>query len=135
MDEEHRCSGRLKPIGTQVVLPFRKAGDHALDKLRKLIRSWAQSFVLGFNRRAFEGFRREFRYSLEPFRDHAVTAECGRNDNNPSHLVWMSKSDLHCYAAAHAVSDKVRTRELEILEQRRNVIGVVLTAEFSWNIR
>ena len=31
--KKHGCGGRLKLIGTQVVLPFRIGGDHALDKL------------------------------------------------------------------------------------------------------
>jgi hypothetical protein len=47
----------------------------------------------------------------------------------------MSNCNLHRYPAAQTVSDAVHSRDLEILEQRRNVIGVVLAAELSWNIR
>ena len=78
------CSSRMpsaspwmKNIGAVVALslsapkscPFETDGEDPLDELRKLVRRRAQLLVLGFDGRAFEGFRREFRECVERFLD------------------------------------------------------------------
>src|SRR5262245_3722367 len=78
VDEEHRRRGSLELIGADVV-PFRSRGEEPLDEVRKLVWSRAQLLVFGFDGRAFEVVRREFRDRVERFLDHAVTAEIGRN--------------------------------------------------------
>ena len=42
----------------------------------------------------------------------------------------MPDRTLHCRAAAEAVTDDVRTRDLEMIEQRGNIVGKI----FSRNI-
>jgi hypothetical protein len=106
----------MKNIGAVVALslsaprscPFEAVARTPLDELRKVVRRRAQLLVLGFDGRAFEGFRREFRERVERFLDHAVAAERGRNDDHLSHFVRMADRTLHRHAAAHAVADEVR---------------------------
>src|SRR6516164_4000901 len=80
VDEEHRRRGSLELIGADVV-PFRSRGEKPLDEIWKVVRSRAQLLVLGFDGRAFEIFRREFRDRVDRFLHHAVTPERRRNDD------------------------------------------------------
>ena len=64
MDEKHRRLGGLELIGTEVVrFGFRR--EEVLDEIREFVRRRAQLLVFGFDGRAFECFRREFRDSVE----------------------------------------------------------------------
>ena len=78
------CSSRtpsaspwMKNIGALVALSlsapkscgFEIDREDALDEVREFVRRRAELFVLGFDGRAFEGFRREFRERVEPFLD------------------------------------------------------------------
>src|SRR5712691_1485906 len=135
------CSSRtpsaspwMKNIGAEVV-PFRSRGEDPLDEIRKVVRSRAQLLVLGFDGRAFEGVRREFRERVARFLDHAVTAEPGRNDDHLSHFVRMADRTLHCHGAAHAVTDEVRAWDLEVIEQRRHIVGEVFVGDVAWDVR
>src|SRR5438105_1084701 len=134
VDEKHRRLGGLKLVGAEVV-PFRSRGEDPLDEIRKVVWSRAQLLVLGFDGRAFEGVRREFRESVERFLYHTVTAERGRNDDRLSHFVRMADRTLHRHGAAHAIADEVRPRDLELLEQRRHIVGEVFVGDVAWDVR
>ena len=69
------------------------------------------------------------------FLDHAVAAERGRNDDHLPHLVRMADRTLHRHAAAHAVADEVRLGDLEVIEQRRHIVGKVLAADVAFDVR
>ena len=144
------CSSRtpsaspwMKNMGAVVALslsapkscPFEAVATIRLTKLRKVVRRRAQLLVLGFNGRAFEDVRREFRDSFERFLDHAVAAERGRNDDRLSHFVRMADRTLHRHASAHAVADEVRSRDLEMIEQRGHVVGEVFVGDIAWDVR
>jgi hypothetical protein len=73
--------------------------------------------------------------SAPKFREHAVTAECGRNDDCPSHFVRMADRSLHRHGSAHAVADKVGSRDFEMVEQGRHVVGEVFVGDISCDIR
>ena len=107
VDEEHRRFGGLELVGAEVVR-FRSRRDDVLDEIREVVRRRAQFLVLGFDGRAFEGFRREFRESVGRFLDPAVAAERGRNADDLAHFFRMADRTLHRDAAAHAVADEVR---------------------------
>jgi len=134
VDEEHRRRAGLQLVGADVV-PFRRRGEEPLDELRKVVRSRAQLLVLGFNGRAIEGVHCEFRERVEPFLDHALTAEPGRNDDHLSHFVRMADRTLHCHGAAHAVTDEVRAWDFEVIEQRRHIVGEIFVGDVACDVR
>jgi hypothetical protein len=82
-----------------------------------------------------ESVRREFRDSFDRFRDHGVTAERGRSDDCPSHLLRMADRTLHRHGSAHAVADKVRSRGPELIERCGHVVGGVFAGDISWDVR
>src|ERR1700761_1527065 len=102
MNEKHRRGSGLQPVRSKIV-SFRSRGDDSLDESRKVVRGWAQPFVLGLYGRAFEIVGGELRDSIARFRDHAVAAKRGRNDDGLSHVVRMANRTLHRDSAAHAV--------------------------------
>src|SRR5207302_8670454 len=128
VDEEHRRRGGLELVSAEVV-PTRSRGKEPLDEIRKVVRSRAQLLVFDFDGGAFEGIRREFREHVERFLDHAVTAKRGRYDDHLSYFVRMADRTVHRHAAAHAIADEVRPRDLEVIEQRRHIVGKVLAAD------
>src|SRR5947209_672583 len=116
-------------------VPTRSRGKEPLDELRKVVRGRAQLLVFDFDGGAFEGIRREFREHVERFLDHAVSSEHRRNDDHLSHLVRMADRTLHRYGAAHAVADEVRPRDIELLEQRRHIVGEVFVGDVAFGVR
>src|SRR6266508_1071166 len=72
---------------------------------------------------------------VEPFLGHAVAAERGRNDDHLPHLVRMADRARHRHAAAHAVADEVRFGDLEMIEQRRHIVGEVFLADVAFDVR
>jgi len=47
----------------------------------------------------------------------------------------MADRTLHRHGSAHAVADKVRSRDLEIIEQCGHVVGEVFVGDISWDVR
>ena len=51
---------------------------------------------------------------------------------------WSSgcrTSTLHRHAAAHAVADEVRLRDLEVIKQRGHIVGKILAADVAFDVR
>src|SRR5205807_1454361 len=42
---------------------------------------------------------------------------------------------LHRYGAAHAVADEIRPRDIELLEQRRHIVGEVFVGDVAFAVR
>ncbi len=79
-------------------------------------------------------FRREILYRIGPFFDHSVATERGRQDDDFPHLVRVANRTLHRHGTAHAIAHKVRSRDLEKLEQCGHVVGEVFVGEISWDV-
>lgn len=99
VNEKHRRFGGLELVGAEVVR-LQIDRDDALDEARKFVRRRAESFVVGFDRRAFECFGGEVRECVQPFFCPTVLAEHGRNADDLAHLVRMADRAIQRHAAA-----------------------------------
>src|SRR5688572_2050475 len=131
--EKKRGLGRLESIGSEIVW-FQIHRDHALDEVREFVGRRTEPYVYGLDRRATESVGRKRCKRVERLLDPAVVAENGRHTDDLAHFFRMTDGDLHRDPAAHAVTEQIGLRDLQVIEQCGNVVGEAFITEIAIDV-